>query len=473
MTDQSRPKVAIVGAGASGILLANALVGPGAPLDVVLIDPKPCRGFAYGGLDEHHLLNLSAAEMSLDERSPGGFVDWLNKRRPRERGWTAEDFAPRTHFGDYLEERLRNLCDRTPGLGSTTVTKAVAVAAQRDDRSWTIRLSDGGLVQADVLLLATGPSRPRPLVFHGRAQVEAYVQDDPWNDADLRSIPPDGDVLLVGAGLTAADVAAALWRRDPERKVIAVSRHGLAPRAYAPETPDAPFLAEPLPTTARELYARLRGRADYQEGEGRVRPGVFRNLRADGSRIWDRFSPAEREMFQRHFRSYWNVERRRLPPVLAAVLEYSVNTGRLEFVHGRLAEAKAMKDGARALVALLTNQGPRAVKVSRIINCTGPETDVYRSRNPLILDLLAQGLASADSLGLGLSVDSRSAVHGASGDVTAGLFAIGALSQGQFFEATEIPALRAHAERLAAQVRYSSGRAAPERAPGLKLVRAS
>jgi uncharacterized NAD(P)/FAD-binding protein YdhS len=90
--------------------------------------------------------------------------------------------------------------------------------------------------------------------------------------------------------------------------------------------------------------------------------------------------------------------------------------------------------------------------VSRIINCTGPEPDPFRSRNPLLLDLLAQGVAAADPLGLGLHVDEDSRVLGAQGAPARRLFALGALTQGQFFEITALAEIRAQAERGAAVI---------------------
>ncbi|HEX4095501.1 MAG TPA: hypothetical protein VHX64_02175, partial [Caulobacteraceae bacterium] len=114
------------------------------------------------------------------------------------------------------------------------------------------------------------------------------------------------------------------------------------------------------------------------------------------------------------------------------------------------AEGKALKDGSSARVALLTHKGPRALTVKRIVNCTGPETDPYRSRNAVLLDLLAQGLASADPLALGLKVDEASRAIGEDGRPTPGLYAMGALTQGRFFEITGAPEIRAQAQALAA-----------------------
>ena len=100
-------------------------------------------------------------------------------------------------------------------------------------------------------------------------------------------------------------------------------------------------------------------------------------------------------------------------------------------------------------MALLTHQGPKALTVRRIVNCTGPESDPYRSRNPVLLDLLAQGRISADELGLGLRVSEDAAAVGADGRVTPGLFAMGALTQGRFFEITGVPEIRAQAHAIA------------------------
>ena len=118
-----------------------------------------------------------------------------------------------------------------------------------------------------------------------------------------------------------------------------------------------------------------------------------------------------------------------------------------------MAEAKATADGATARVALITQAGPRALTASRIINCTGPEPDPFRSRNLLLLDLLAQGAAGADPLGLGLHVDEDSRLLNAQGGPTKRLFAMGALTQGQFFEITALAEIRAQAERLAVTLR--------------------
>ena len=450
MPQADRRKIAIVGAGAGGVMLASALAKPGPVLfEVTLIDPAPGRGVAYGAADAGLLLNTQAGAMSLDACSPAGFVDWLNTYRARPEGWSGQDFAPRRHYGDYLEARLASLRDRTPGLGSTRWVAGRVLAMALQDGGWWLVLASGERIEADAVVLATGPARPRPLVFNGRAEIEAFVQDDPWDGAELKAARAGGEVLIAGMGLSFADTAAALWRINPDLRVLAVSRHGLAPRIHRKAGGGEPLFRHGYPATARELQTRLLTASGLIEGDPVVRESLIEELRRHGASVWRALEPDERPMFVRHFRPYWEVERHRLPPELGETLRVAAAEGRLELIRGRIAEGKAAKDGASARVALITHQGPRALTVRRIVNCTGPETDPYRSRNPLLLDLLAQGLVSADEHGLGLRVSEASAAIGDDGRLTPGLFALGALTQGQFFEITGAPEIRAQAGALA------------------------
>ena len=449
MPDPVRRKIAIVGAGAGGIMLASALAKPGpVQFDVTLVDRSPARGQAFGAAPGL-MLNTRAGAMSLDPCSPAGFVDWLNTYRPRPEGWSAEDFAPRRFFGDYLEARLASLRDRTPGLGSTRWLAGKVRAMALEDGGWSLLLASGERLQADAVVLATGPTRPRPLVFNGRADIEAFVQDDPWDEAGLKAARAGGEVLIAGMGLSFADTAACLWRINPEIRVVAVSRHGLAPRMHGSAGGGEPLFTGGYPKTARELQTRLLKATSLIEGDPEVRESRLEDLRRHGAGLWDALAPDERPMFVRHFRPYWEAERHRLPPELGQMLRAAAADGRLELVRGRIAEARAVKTGASARVALLTHKGPRALTVHRVINCTGPQGDPYRSGNPVLLDLLAQGLISADPLGLGLRVNDASAAIGADGRVTPGLFALGALTQGQFFEITGAPEIRGQAQAVA------------------------
>ena len=448
----SAPKrIAIIGAGASGVLLASAIARSSSGAEVTLIDPSPGRGVAYGDPRPEYLLNTRVGNMSLDLHTPGGFLTWLRANAERPEGWTADDFAPRARFGDYLEHRLAAVLAGELGGPAPRLVRERVEAAELSASQWRLRFSSGKTLTADVVVLATGWSRPRPLRFHGREEVDSLVRDDPWNAHALDGLEPGAEVLLIGSGLTALDVALAVWRKQPDAKVTALSRHGMLPRVHGLPRRAAPVLSPPYPTTARGLYAKLRAAANFTEADGALRHGVFLNLRDVAAEIWAGLAPDERRMFLRHFRRYWDIERHRLPPAQAETLQQAKDEGRFRLLRGWLAKAvRASDESARALVPAKDDVLP--LTVNRIINCTGPDQDPFRSRNPLILDLLAQGWAAADELNLGLQVDDDGAVLGSGGQASPGLYALGPPTQGRFFEITGVPEIRAHAERLAARL---------------------
>ncbi len=87
------PTVAIVGAGASGTLLASHLVRSG-PVRVVLIErgDRVGRGVAYGTEVPAHLLNVPAASLSGLPDDPEHFLRFV--RRTHDAGGGADDVRP-------------------------------------------------------------------------------------------------------------------------------------------------------------------------------------------------------------------------------------------------------------------------------------------------------------------------------------------------------------------------------------------
>ena len=85
-----------------------------------------------------------------------------------------------------------------------------------------------------------------------------------------------------------------------------------------------------------------------------------------------------------------------------------------------------------------------------MVNCTGGDLELSRSTDPLLSQLMGEGRARPHASGLGLDVDADSRVIGADGTAWANLFAIGALTQGAFWECTAAPEIRVRAAAIAA-----------------------
>jgi hypothetical protein len=86
------------------------------------------------------------------------------------------------------------------------------------------------------------------------------------------------------------------------------------------------------------------------------------------------------------------------------------------------------------------------------VNCAGPLSDVARSDDPLVGELLRSGLARSDACRLGLDVDDDSRPLGRDGRPSDGLFAVGPLTRGQIYEMTSVPDIRIQAAAVARAV---------------------
>jgi uncharacterized NAD(P)/FAD-binding protein YdhS len=100
--------IAVIGAGASGTLLALHLLRRAPPgTRITLIDRNAPfgPGLAYATGSASHLLNVPAGRMSAFVDQPRHFVDWLERQSAQLLGGiqpTEASFLPRRLYGAYL-----------------------------------------------------------------------------------------------------------------------------------------------------------------------------------------------------------------------------------------------------------------------------------------------------------------------------------------------------------------------------------
>lgn len=411
--------VAVVGGGFSGTMAAVQLARRGVAVRLFELGERVGRGIAYGTNDPNHLLNVPAVKMSAWPDRPSDFADWL--------GVEGGTFARRRDFGAYVASVL-------DGAEPVAVDRARVEDAAPAADGWVLRLSDGRQAKAAAVVLALGNEPPvLPAELEGLPVVA-----NPWSEeagaALEQAAASNANLLLVGTGLTMVDVMLSLSARGHRGRVVAVSRRGLLPRAHAAHEP-APVAADELPL--RNLLALWRWARKRSEAAG-FRAAID-SLRPHSIALWQALPLPERQRFLRHARPWWDVHRHRLAPEPAKQMDELVASGRLELVAGRL-----RAEGCKPVI-VLRGGGERMVEPDLVINCTGPLGDVRRSANPLLRRLLEQGLVAPDPLALGLLADGADRVG-------QGLWALGPLTKGMYWEMTAVPDIRAQAERVAATI---------------------
>jgi uncharacterized NAD(P)/FAD-binding protein YdhS len=448
--------ILIVGGGFCGTVLAANLLRrpPPGPTRLVLIerDGAVGRGVAYADRGFPYLLNVPASRMSANTAAPNEFLEFVQRRIPNASG---EDFMPRALYGEYLQEFLMAAQLSAPSNVRLDVLHGEVTNVRRLERHLPlqIELRDGRKLTADDVVLALGNPKPAslavaaPVVDH-----PAYVAD-PWS-TELQ-FSRDQKILLIGSGLTAADVINAA-SADPQRTptLHALSRHGLVPPRQTAFRPDAfkgdgNALLLAASTSLRGLTKSVRLLAREAESVGGDWREAITFVRNMAPTIWQRLSEHDRVRFLRHLRALWDVHRHRLPLQLIQRIDALRKAERL-YVHAGQLLRFADRDG-RIEVKWRRRGTPseHTEAFDRVVNCTGPDYAIARSTEPLWRSLVQCGLCVSDPLGLGLRTGPRGAVIDADGWPGPHLFYVGPMLRADLWEATAASELRVHAERLA------------------------
>lgn len=429
--------VAVVGAGLSGSLFALKLAKARPDWTVLLIEDRARagRGLAYGGCDPRHLLNVPVHRMDVGLEPP--FQDWLRSHVPymaREEEPLADAFVPRYLFGDYMAQRLAE----ASGSGLRVIEGR---AVQADPHSRRILLSDGSSLPADVVVLATGNLAPRLPFF---ATPSRRILADPWEEGVLECIGKNDSLLLLGTGLTMVDMLIALDARGHKGPIHAVSRHGCLPKAHRsggawPAFLDASF-------SPRQALGAIRTQARLAEERHIPWQRVFDAVRPMVASLWQAWGVGQRAQFLRHLRTLWDVHRHRMAERIAVQLDALLWSGALTVTAGRVLAVDEHRSG---ITAVIRPRGEKTltVDVDRILNCTGPATDLRQTSHVLLKDLLRRGLVRSDPLGLGVDTEDCAA-RTAEGVVSDWLFALGPLTRPAFWEITAVPEINAQIDGL-------------------------
>lgn len=444
--------IVIIGGGFSGMVLAANLLrrAPHQPLQITLVERSPqLGGPAYAARDYPYLLNVPAARMSADSRRPGAFLEFARRRAPST---GAEDFVPRAWYGDYLRQMLAEAQAGAPRARLERVHGDVTHLS-RAGAGFRVALRDGRVLRAGEVVLASGNPPPAQLpALEAIADHPRYVRDG-CRDRGIRQM--NGEVLLVGTGLTMADAALAAGSRGASR-VFAISRRGLLP---PPQTSGSHAVRSGLVAgglaqarTPRAMLRAARQLAQQAEAAGGDWRSIVNEIREEAPALWRRLDRRGREQFLRHLRPYWDIHRHRLPGTTSDRLSVMRGAGLLHVHAGRILDARP--DDGRLQVTWLPRgaEAPRTLTVDWIVNCTGPDYDLRRSQDPMIRVAIRDGLVVPDDSGLGVRTGERGALLDAEGRVVAGLYCLGPMLRADHWETTAVAELRAHAESLASHL---------------------
>lgn len=439
-------RVAIVGGGAAGTLLALQLAARG--ITSTVFDRRQAfgRGVAYSATAPWHRLNVPIDKMGgwRADDSDQAFHTWYVAQHGPLSARFSDRYVARSAYGGWLRHEL----DRAVAAGLVELRAEEIVGVAEAGTAVRFSLAGGGTWTAALAVLCPGNQKPRPLAIAPPGHTIA----DMWAPGAMDGITPEEPILIVGTGATGIDAMLELSHRGHEGPIHLLSRRGLLPLVDAP--PQTYTLKRTIVGEAPRLGAvvtLLRREAEEAGADGHAWQSVVDAFRAHLPRLWNGLSERERGRFLRHLRAYWLIHRHRLAPDIAELIDRLRAEGRLMIVRGRLRAAR--EDGDRIVVDIARHGGgPVRLTVGHLINCTGPEEDFRRLDDPLVGHLLQSGMARPGAFGAGLDVDGEARLLRADGTPQARLFVLGGATRTRFGEVTSAPQIRRRASFLTATI---------------------
>ena len=440
--------VAVVGSGFSAIAVTInllRLLPSSAKVAVVGDDPGFGRGTAYRTEFYLHRLNVPAGRMSVFPDEPDDFVGWL---RAEKRRVDAHDFASRGDYGRYLRDRLAGLLRDRPNRAGVDFIKAKARACVECTTSGVIfHLDNQTELTARNVVLCLGVGNAQLPVAPDSLDTAAKprIVRNPWRLGWLSKVAPSDEICILGSGLTMIDQVLALRAHGHRGLIHLLSRRGLLPHSHraghhSPVKPALPAETTALSTILHSLRRQVRDGTDWRD--------VMDGLRSQTQLLWQRLTMDQRARFLRHGLAWWNIHRHRIAPAVFAEFDSLVRDGTVTVHAGFLQAIRHSEEGICIDYRPRGGQESARLRADWIVNCTGMERAGI-AHSPLLREMLNEGMIAADALGLGISVDRRSQVLDAESREQGGLFAIGALTAGQFWEITAVPDIRMQARDVA------------------------
>lgn len=457
-------KIGIIGGGFAGILSAVQLIEKSnLPCEIILINENDtlARGIAYNPCSQKHILNVITGKMSAFPDKPDHFLDWVMNQelfKEKDKSLIANSFLPRRFYGDYLcsiwEEAKKNAASKQIKL---TIIDSKVKDLDVTDAYVELSLENEIKIIVDYCIIATGNNVPRnPRIKNmGFYKSKNYFQN-PWKIESVKNAKEDSTVLIIGNGLTMVDTVFGLLEQGYKGDILSISPNGFNILPHRHNGLKYSKLTEELKEGIRlhELVTLVNNHIKSVREYGVSAEPVIDSLRPFTQKFWKSFSDAEKSIFMSRLRHLWGVARHRIPLHSHDKIQQLRIDGILQISAGKILDFNESDSFITTEYFDKKDKTIKQIKVSRIINCTGPETDLVNLENSFLKNCLLKGVLTQDFLKLGITTDADTfQVINADGKPHLNLFTIGSNLKGVLWETTAVNELRGQAEKIAEKLK--------------------
>lgn len=452
--------IAIIGSGFSGIMTAVQLISQkNNPFTLYLIDENENfgRGIAYTPYSKKHILNVLTGKMSAFPDEPDHFLNWVMEKeeyKNMDKTIIANAFLSRKLYGDYLTDVWQN---------ALTQAKAKKInVIELKDRVLSIHVASSGYclqfkkspeLVVDKCVIASGNQIPKnPSVSNNNFfKSENYFQN-PWKLESVRNIHSDLPILIIGNGLTMVDTILGLEEQGYHGQIYSISpngfnilphRHsGLHYQEHLKEIKEG----MPLRDIAQVIHKHVKIIRQF----GISAEPIIDALRPMTQKLWRSLSQDDKKLFMNRFRHLFGVARHRIPLHIYDKIQKLRMEAKLHIHSGKILDITENNEGIEVQYWNRKSKSHEKIHVSRVINCTGPETDFSKIADSFLSQCIHDGLICQDNLKLGIQTNAETfKVIDVNGREHEHLYTLGSNLKGELWESTAVNELRQQAKALA------------------------
>lgn len=456
-------KIAIIGGGFSGTMTGVHLIeNVNTPLEIKLINETEVlnTGIAYNPYSKKALLNVVSSRMSAFASDPDHFLNWLMQRdhfRDKDRTLIANSFLPRYLYGEYLKDIWKDalkLAERKK-IEVDVISSSVQDLILLKD-SIDIELKDKTKLSADYAIIASGNHLPgNPSIKSSFFARSTNYFQNPWDIRSVSGIISKEPVLIIGNGLTMVDTVIGLLENGFQGQIVSISPNGFNILPHRHNGLSYTKLVEEIgdKTSLFDLVKLFNKHMKLIREYGLSAEPLIDSLRPLTQTIWKRLTMAEKRIFMSRLRHLWGVARHRIPLHIHDKLQQLRIEGRLHIVSGKLLDIIENEGNITAMYYDKKEKQTARLVVSRVINCTGPETDLIKLEDNYLKNALLKGIICQDELKLGINADPDTfEALNPEGKIQPGLYIMGSNLKGLLWESTAVSELRVQAEKIAGNI---------------------
>lgn len=456
-------KIGIVGGGFSGMMTAVHLIrNTEEPIHLIIFEPSGIigKGIAYNTYSKVHLLNVITEKMSAFKDEPHHFLNWVTQQSDYEtidRNILAISFLPRHLYGNYLAtiwEEATALAQKK--RVDITVIPKLVIDVDKTNDSITLYPENQASIEVAECIIATGNQLPGHLNIENPTfyTTEFYFQNS-WHHTAVNNLNESLPVFIIGNGLTMVDTIIGLLENHFSNDIIALSTHGYNILPHRHTGVKYASLVEELPenidlyTIVRLLNKHLKRIHRF----GLTPEPIIDSLRPYTQKIWMGLKHEEKKTFMNRLRHLWGLARHRIPQhVQDRILDLRLNQ-KLFIYAGKLQNISALNGEVWVDFYDKKEKIKKRLKVGRVINCTGPETNLEKINNSFLRQALQKGMLKQDALKLGIDADPITfEVRDQDNRLQPNLYTLGGNLKGVLWESTAVNELRDQALALAKHI---------------------